>query len=118
MYLGDVIKKAFDDVQEQNGEAFAFDADLQYLYDELCEACFGDYRRTYEILESVTVAAASEEQDEINAIAKKYTKSEILFILSKAAFLAGATWALQKTAGDYKPQRELTHCPLCGREYE
>lgn len=118
MYIGEIIKKGFEDAAEQNGEAFAFDKDLQYLSEELTEECFGDYRRTYEILEAATIAASSEEQKEIDKLAKKYTKSEILFILSKAAFLAGATWALQKTAGEYKPPRERTHCPLCGSKYD
>lgn len=119
MYLGNVIKNALDDVFEQNGEKIPFDSDIYFLADDINEYLGGTTdkrRRLYTILEAVTLVANSEEQEEIDAAARKYSKSEIFDCISKVAFLAGALWAKEKQAGNYKP-KQSDHCPLCGKEY-
>ena len=118
MDIYDTIAKGLESVYEQNGTGCEFDGDLFYLTEGIEEHLrrYG-YAKIDTILRGLIMVGMSDEQDEIDKEARKYSKNEIFDVINKVAFLAGAIWAKCKTAGDYKPPKNPTHCPLCGAEY-
>jgi hypothetical protein len=115
------IQKAFQDVYEENGEKFPFDKELYFLaqsWEEWIRCEYG-YEKIGKILEYAVPCEISEAHDDLEKTAKKFTKAEIFDVISRAAFLAGATWAREQQAPkDFKPpEGYYNSCPFCGKEY-
>lgn len=118
MNIYETIAKGLDAINERNGNGCDFDSDLFFLKEDIEEQLrsYG-WAKIDTILRGLTMVAMSDEQEEIDKEARKYSKSEIFDVICKVGFLAGAIWAKCKTAGDYEKPKNQTSCPLCGTPY-